>query len=178
MHHYRLLDVHFFVAGKDRTHDLRIMGPTRCQLRYCRLNCAVRDAAIVQRTTALPPIALWALALLASVARSRHTLPHGLWPASPGLRFAGLFAARSLWSPMGTRDQATSKAAGLLTRPRRHVGLDPGTHCLQQSQLPAELQSAASSGSHQLPLSTAPVIALLVLRGLRQVRIELTTLGL
>lgn len=24
------------VAGEDRTHDLRIMRPTRCQLRYCR----------------------------------------------------------------------------------------------------------------------------------------------
>ena len=24
-------------AGEDRTHDLRIMRPTRCQLRYCRL---------------------------------------------------------------------------------------------------------------------------------------------
>ena len=23
------------VAGEDRTHDLRIMRPTRCQLRYC-----------------------------------------------------------------------------------------------------------------------------------------------
>ena len=23
-------------AGEDRTHDLRIMRPTRCQLRYCR----------------------------------------------------------------------------------------------------------------------------------------------
>ena len=23
-------------AGEDRPHDLRIMGPTRCQLRYCR----------------------------------------------------------------------------------------------------------------------------------------------
>ena len=36
MHHYRLLYVHFSVAGEDRTHDLRIMGPTRCQLRYHR----------------------------------------------------------------------------------------------------------------------------------------------
>ena len=26
------------VAGEDRTHDLRIMRPTRCQLRYC--HCA------------------------------------------------------------------------------------------------------------------------------------------
>lgn len=27
------------VAGEDRTHDLRIMGPTRCQLRYSHLVC-------------------------------------------------------------------------------------------------------------------------------------------
>ena len=25
-------------ASEDRSHDLRIMGPTRCQLRYRRLN--------------------------------------------------------------------------------------------------------------------------------------------
>ncbi len=25
-------------ASEDQTHDLRIMGPTRCQLRYRRLN--------------------------------------------------------------------------------------------------------------------------------------------
>ena len=37
MHHYRLLYVHFSVAGEDRSHDLRIMRPTRCQLRYHRL---------------------------------------------------------------------------------------------------------------------------------------------
>ena len=27
-----------YAASEDRTHDLRIMGPTRCQLRYRRLN--------------------------------------------------------------------------------------------------------------------------------------------
>ena len=28
--------VTLIAAGEDRTHDLRIMRPTRCQLRYCR----------------------------------------------------------------------------------------------------------------------------------------------
>ena len=28
-------------AGEDRTPDLRIMRPTRCQLRYCRLRCVL-----------------------------------------------------------------------------------------------------------------------------------------
>ena len=27
-------------AGEDRAHDLRIMGPTRCQLRYSHLSAA------------------------------------------------------------------------------------------------------------------------------------------
>ena len=30
------------VAGEDRTHDLRIMRPTRCQLRYCHLADSIR----------------------------------------------------------------------------------------------------------------------------------------
>jgi hypothetical protein len=29
-------------AGEDRTPDLRIMRPTRCQLRYCRLDLVAR----------------------------------------------------------------------------------------------------------------------------------------
>jgi hypothetical protein len=32
-------------ASGDRTHDLRIMGPTRCQLFYRRLNVRYRAAA-------------------------------------------------------------------------------------------------------------------------------------
>ena len=29
-------EAHMNAAGEDRTPDLRIMRPTRCQLRYCR----------------------------------------------------------------------------------------------------------------------------------------------
>ena len=30
-------------AGEDRTHDLRIMRPTRCQLRYCRASIKIKN---------------------------------------------------------------------------------------------------------------------------------------
>ena len=35
MHPYQVRSFDFSVAGEDRIHDLRIMRPTRCQLRYC-----------------------------------------------------------------------------------------------------------------------------------------------
>ena len=35
-----------YAAGEDRAHDLRIMRPTRCQLRYCRPCWSASDQAI------------------------------------------------------------------------------------------------------------------------------------
>ena len=42
---------HVHAASEDRTHDLRIMGPTRCQLRY-RRSCMIHDPiwVSIQRT--------------------------------------------------------------------------------------------------------------------------------
>ena len=42
-------------ASEDRTHDLRVMRPTRCQLRYSRLDVlGARAVSLVHRYAALP----------------------------------------------------------------------------------------------------------------------------
>ena len=42
----------FNAASEDRTHDLRILGPTRCQLRYRRHCALLIEARLMTNTTA------------------------------------------------------------------------------------------------------------------------------
>ena len=63
-------------ASEDRTHDLRIMRPTRCQLRYRRSMHACHSTSMVARSRGCA---------LASRARpwqhTRNVAARGLWPA-------------------------------------------------------------------------------------------------
>ena len=75
-------------AGEDRTHDLRIMRPTRYQLRYCR-SCCGPGVHICRPATAGP---LWAKPS-GTACLSQPVLSLGTWQCDAGRR--GRLAAAS-----------------------------------------------------------------------------------
>ena len=110
-------------AGEDRTHDLRIMRPTRCQLRYCRLE-------YFQTSTAAP------IPKLKHEARSRYSS----WAYQmTAVGFEPTPLRTGAWSqrlrPLGqTVMNACEGGPSFEHRPMQHAALSSGAAALSSTR--------------------------------------------
>ena len=164
-------------ASEDRTHGLRIMRPTRCQLRYRRSMHVCHSTSTVARSRGCA---------LASRARpwqhTRNVAARGLRPAhacgARSMRIAPTTLVALASEPPGGGGAAGMASTCVPAAALLHMGLwRNGSACDSRSQ-GWEFESLWPHPCHQRPRLRITCHGPVHMRSVRRVRIELTTLGL